>query len=49
VAELGPGDGVVIPPGPALRIEALGPEDLEFYCFCVPRFRPEACRDLEEP
>lgn len=48
-AEVGPGDVAVIPPGTPQRIEALAPEDLGFYCLCVPRFQPGAYRDLEEP
>jgi mannose-6-phosphate isomerase-like protein (cupin superfamily) len=48
VADLGPGDIAVIPPGAPQRIEALGAEDLEFYCLCTPRFTPEAYEDLED-
>ena len=41
------GDQVVIPPDTTQRITNTGPEDLEFYCLCVPRFRPESYMSLE--
>jgi mannose-6-phosphate isomerase-like protein (cupin superfamily) len=44
-AAVGPGDRVLIPAGALQRITNLGTGDLEFYCLCTPRFRPEAYRD----
>lgn len=45
--ELMAGDSVVIEPGVAQRITNTGGGDLEFYCLCTPRFRPEAYINLE--
>lgn len=44
---LGPGDQAVIPADAAQRITNTGTEDLEFYCVCVPRFRPGSYVSLE--
>jgi len=41
------GDQFVIPAGAAQRIANTGIGDLEFYCLCTPRFRPESYRNLE--
>lgn len=41
------GDQFVIPTGAAQRIANTGIGDLEFYCLCTPRFRPESYRNLE--
>ena len=41
------GDRVIIPAGVPQRITNTGDTDLEFYCLCTPRFRPEAYVDLE--
>ncbi len=41
------GDQVMIPADAAQRITNTGEEDLEFYCLCVPRFRPESYIALE--
>jgi len=43
-----PGDRILIAPGEPQRITSTGPDTLEFYCVCTPRFRPEAYRDLED-
>jgi mannose-6-phosphate isomerase-like protein (cupin superfamily) len=45
-AKVGPGDRVLIPAGAPQRITNTGARDLEFYCLCTPRFRPEAYVDL---
>lgn len=45
--ELRAGDSAVIPADAAQRITNTGEEDLEFYCLCTPRFRPEAYVNLE--
>jgi mannose-6-phosphate isomerase-like protein (cupin superfamily) len=45
--EVGIGDKVLIPADAAQRITNTGAEDLEFYCLCVPRFRPESYVSLE--
>lgn len=42
-----PGDQAVIPADAAQRITNTGNEDLEFYCVCVPRFRPGSYVSLE--
>lgn len=44
---LGVGDAVVIPAGVSQRITNTGVTDLEFYCLCTPRFRPESYVNLE--
>jgi mannose-6-phosphate isomerase-like protein (cupin superfamily) len=44
---LGVGDQVVIPADAAQRITNTGDTDLEFYCLCVPRFRPGSYVSLE--
>lgn len=44
---LGLGDQAVIPADAAQRITNTGTEDLEFYCVCVPRFRPGSYVSLE--
>lgn len=41
------GDQAVIPAGSAQRITNTGDTDLEFYCLCVPRFRPGSYVNLE--
>lgn len=41
------GDQSVIPAGAAQRIENTGTGDLEFYCLCTPRFRPDSYVNLE--
>lgn len=46
--ELGPGDVLVIPPGAAQLIAAVGAEDLIFTCVCSPRFTPDRYVDLED-
>lgn len=45
---LRPGDQAVIPAGAAQRIENTGAGDLEFYCLCTPRFRPQSYVNLED-
>ncbi|MEQ8450343.1 MAG: cupin domain-containing protein [Nitratireductor sp.] len=45
---LGPGDQVMITAGAAQRIANDGPDDLEFYCLCTPRFTPACYFDLED-
>jgi mannose-6-phosphate isomerase-like protein (cupin superfamily) len=45
---VGEGDRVLIPPGAPQRITNAGTTELEFYCVCTPRFRPESYRDLEQ-
>ena len=40
-AELGPGEGVAIPPGAWHEIVALGKQDLRFLCCCAPPYRHE--------
>ncbi|MEO9615471.1 MAG: cupin domain-containing protein [Nitratireductor sp.] len=45
---LGPGDQVMIAAGAAQRIANDGPDDLEFYCLCTPRFTPACYVDLED-
>lgn len=47
VQVLGVGDQAVIPADAAQRISNTGDGDLEFYCVCVPRFRPESYVSLE--
>lgn len=42
------GDQAVIPAGAAQRIENTGAGDLEFYCLCTPRFRPDSYVNLED-
>lgn len=44
---LGVGDQAVIPADAAQRITNTGNTDLEFYCLCVPRFRPGSYVSLE--
>ncbi|WP_309083400.1 cupin domain-containing protein [Chelativorans sp.] len=41
------GDQVVIPADVPQRITNTGTGDLEFYCLCVPRFRPDCYVNLE--
>jgi len=41
------GDQVMIPANAPQRITNTGRKDLEFYCLCVPRFRPESYMNLE--
>lgn len=41
------GDQAVIAAGAAQRIRNDGNDDLEFYCLCTPRFRPECYVNLE--
>lgn len=45
---LRPGESIIIPAGAAQRIINTGGGDLEFYCLCTPRFRPEAYVNLEK-
>jgi mannose-6-phosphate isomerase-like protein (cupin superfamily) len=45
--QLQTGDAVVIPAGASQRITNTGVTDLEFYCLCTPRFRPESYVNLE--
>lgn len=47
VAEVGPGDRVLIPAGAPQRIANVGGEDLVFDCICTPRFVAAAYTDLE--
>lgn len=42
------GDQVIIPADATQRITNDATEDLEFYCLCVPRFRPESYVNLED-
>lgn len=42
-----PGDRVTIGPGLAQRITNTGARPLEFDCICMPRFVPDAYRDLD--
>ena len=37
--EVGPGDGIAIPPGSRHQIRNTGTEDLVFLCCCVPAYR----------
>lgn len=39
--EVGPGDGILIPPGSLHRIQNAGPEPLVFLCCCAPPYRHE--------
>jgi mannose-6-phosphate isomerase-like protein (cupin superfamily) len=39
--DVGPGDGVAIPPGAPHRIENTGGEDLVFLCCCAPAYSDE--------
>jgi len=48
VAEVGPGDAVLIPAGAPQRITALGDAPLVFHCLCAPRFTPEGYAPLED-
>ncbi len=45
---LSAGDQVAIPSGAAQRITNTGDQDLEFYCLCVPRFRPACYVSMED-
>ena len=45
--EVAAGDAVLIPAGCAQRIENPGPETLDFFCLCTPRFTAAAYRSLE--
>ena len=46
--EISVGDSVIIPANTPQRITNLSnSEDLEFYCYCSPRFVPEAYENLE--
>ena len=45
VADVGPGDVVLIPPQCRQRIANTGRGDLVFLAICTPRFRPEAYVD----
>ncbi|WP_159590198.1 cupin domain-containing protein [Chelativorans xinjiangense] len=42
------GDQAVVPADAAQRITNTGDGDLEFYCLCTPRFRPDIYVNLEE-
>ena len=44
---LNAGDWAVIPGSAAQQITNVGETDLEFYCVCRPRFRPECYVNLE--
>jgi mannose-6-phosphate isomerase-like protein (cupin superfamily) len=46
--EVGPGDVVLIPPGHAQRIHALGEEELVFLALCTPRFEQACYEDIED-
>lgn len=46
--EVGPGDVVLIPPGHAQRIRALGEEDLVFLALCTPRFEQACYEGIED-
>lgn len=41
------GEQAVIAAGVAQRIRNDGADDLEFYCLCTPRFRPDCYVNLE--
>ena len=46
--EVSVGDSVIIPANTPQRITNLSnSEDLEFYCHCSPRFKPEVYENLE--
>ena len=47
VADVGPGDIVLIPPGARQRIENTGEGDLVFLALCTPPFEQGAYRDAE--
>ena len=44
--EVSPGDVVIIPPGAAQRITALGDQDLVFLAVCVPPFTEQAYEEI---
>ncbi len=39
--EVGPGDGILIPPGTRHSIQNIGQEPLVFLCCCAPRYSHE--------
>jgi mannose-6-phosphate isomerase-like protein (cupin superfamily) len=39
--EIGPGDGILIPPGMRHTIQNIGPEPLVFLCCCAPPYSHE--------
>jgi mannose-6-phosphate isomerase-like protein (cupin superfamily) len=41
------GQMVIIPPATRQRIQALGENDLVFFCICSPSFEPSCYRSLE--
>jgi len=47
VADVGPGDIVIIPPDVRQRIENTGNRDLVFIALCTPPFERAAYRDAE--
>jgi mannose-6-phosphate isomerase-like protein (cupin superfamily) len=47
-SEIGAGDVVLIPPGHAQRIQALGDADLLFLALCTPRFTQACYEDIED-
>lgn len=46
LADVAPGDVVLIPKGTPQQITNSGDTDLVFYCICSPRFRPEGYEAL---
>lgn len=38
ICQVGPGDGIAIPPGAAHQIQNTGTEDLVFLCCCAPAY-----------
>ena len=44
--EVGPGDVVIIPPGAAQRITALGEQALVFLAVCAPPFTEQAYEEI---
>ena len=45
--EVRAGDVVTIPAGGAQCIENVSPDDLVFWCWCLPRFTPDCYEALE--
>ncbi len=46
--DVGVRDAIQIPAGTAQQISNPGDDDLVFLCVCVPRFRPDVYRSLED-
>jgi mannose-6-phosphate isomerase-like protein (cupin superfamily) len=40
--EVGPGQAIYIPAGAVQFIENIGPDELDFLCFCAPAYDPAA-------